>query len=271
MRHLLLTSVAALLLPTLAIAREPVSDFGLMLNEDGDAIFIAGPDPDPKVSTKKLEAVLDDLKGQPVRTLVYNIACGSDILHYPTEAGSTWGWRTSAGEKAKPWDTYLPGLRAATAAGFDSVRVAATWSKRNGLLFVPSYRMNDSHYCNNPQDNVLTGRFWVENQPRFTLGVSPVPEMGNLGDLLDFSHAEVRAYRLSIIREAADRYADVMDGFQLDFMRQPVLFPGGAVTSAQAALVTELVADVHKHLDDVGRKAGRHIPLMVRVPATLAH
>jgi hypothetical protein len=272
MRQLLLTLVAIVLLIAGQVrAREPVADFGLMLNEDGDAIFIAGPDPDPAVSAQKLEALLDDLKGRPVRTLVYNIACGSDILHYPSKAGSTWGWRTCAREKAKPWDTYLPGLRAATAAGFDSVRVAATWSKRNGLLFVPSYRMNDSHYCNNPQDNVLTGRFWVENQPRVTLGASPVAGIENLKDLLNFTHPAVRAYRLSIIREAAERYADVMDGFQLDFMRQPALFPAGEVTSQQAALVTELVADVRKELDELGAKAGRRIPLMVRVPATLMH
>lgn len=264
-----ITAVASHAAPAGPAERHAVPDFGLMLNEDGNIIFAAA-DPDPQVVGRNLERTLDALKTTPVRTLVYNIACGSDILDYPTKVGNTWGWRVSGDEKTELWRTRLAKLRPAARAGLDSLRVAGQWARSNGLLFVPSYRVNDAHYCHDPHENMHTGRFWVENHERMTLKRSPVPGRDIFKDLLDFSHPEVRAYRLAIMFEAAERYADVMDGFQLDFMRHPALFPDAA-TAEQTELITEMVAKLRRHLDELGQRHGRWYPLMVRVPPTLKH
>ena len=247
--------------------RPELPDYGMILNEDGDVVFMYGIDPDPQVVAEKLRENLDSINGTPVDTLVFNIACGSDIMHYPTDVGSRWGWRTVKKEEAEPWATYLPGLRAASAAGLDSVRVAGQWAKENGKLFVPSYRINDSHYAHAPDDNPLTGQFYAENK-HLELGASPVPGDTSFARLLDFEREEARAYRLGVMLEVIERYADVMDGFQIDFMRQPIMFKEGRAEEG-AELVTQMIREVRTALDKVEAQQGRAMGLMVRVPPTL--
>lgn len=250
-----------------AAAPRSVPDFGLMLNEDSDLVLPAA-DPDPTIMTRNIEQALDALKQTPAKTLIFTIGCGSDILYYPTKVGSTWGWRTTSGDQKAPWDKYLPNLRAAAQANFDSVQVAADWSHKNGLKFIPTYRMNDAHFIADPQNSVLTGRFWIENGQRFRFGTSPIPEIEAYKELLDFSHPEVRAHRLAILLEAAERYAPVMDGFQLDFMRNPILFPNDTA-ERQAPLITQMLVEVRQRLDELGARNGRFYPLIVRMPPTL--
>lgn len=245
-----------------------IPDYGIMLNEDGDVVFMYGADEDPNRIAEKLTANLASLLEVPVRTLVFNVACGSDIMHYPTEVASRWGWRKTEAETRSPWNDYMPPMRAAAAAGLDSVRIAGDWAKANDLLFVPSYRINDAHYVYQPQDNPLTGRFWAEHGARYELGVSPVPEHDNYKHLLDFAHEPVRAYRLAVIREVVARYADVMDGLQLDMTRHPILFAAGQATT-NAPLLTEMMRKVRNTLDEAGREQGRYLPLMVRVPPSI--
>lgn len=242
-------------------------DYSLMLNEDGDVIFVHSIDTDPAQIEIKLRQNLDSLLDTPIKTLVFNVACGSDVMHYPTRVGSQWGWRRVKKEEAKPWSIYLPGLRAATRAGLDGVRIAAEWARDNDLFFVPSYRINDSHYAHEPEHNPLTGRFYLENT-HLELGVSPVPGDTSFARLLNFEHPEVREYRLNVIREVIDRYGDVMDGLQIDFMRQPVLFPAGR-GKAGAALITQFISHVREALSEAEARHGRTLPLMVRVPPTL--
>jgi len=264
--------VVSILLVTnvLTVAQSPrvVPDYGVMLNEDGDVVFTHSLDADPAVVAVKLRENLDSLLDTPVRTLVFNVACGSDILHYPTRVGSTWGWRETEKEKSPPWNAWMPRLRAAAEAGLDSVRIAGDWAQERGLLFVPSFRINDAHYTGDPMNNTLTGRFWVEHGEKYELGVSPLPEVDNYKHLLDFSHAEARDFRLAVMREVIERYGDVMDGLQIDFTRHPYLFPREHV-EARAPLLTEMVAQVRAALDAAGRAHGKDLPLMVRVPPTV--
>lgn len=244
-------------------------DFGLMLNEDGDIVFAAASE-DSAATTQKLRASLDGIKSIPVQTLVYNIACGSDILHYPTKVGSIWGWRKTSKEDAAPWTAYMAAMRPAAEAGLDSVGIAAAWAADNKIHFVPSYRINDAHYCADPDNNPLTGAFWVTHRERFELKQSPVAEVENYRHLLDFAHPEVRAFRLAIMVEAIERYQHKMQGFQIDFFRHPVLFvPGNE--EKNAPLITEMVRAVRTKLKELEARNSRPYALMVRVPPTLRH
>tara|TARA_R100000027_G_scaffold53229_1_gene42038 strand:+ start:13646 stop:16306 length:2661 start_codon:yes stop_codon:yes gene_type:complete len=244
--------------------RRPVPDFGVMFNEDGDFSFT---DPDPEMSERNLRAMFRGLEDTPVRTLVHSVATGSDILLYPSEVGSSFGWRESAGEKKAPWDQRMPIIRANVEAGMDPLQIAAEEAAAMGMYFVPSLRMNDAHFVHDPSNNVLTGAFWLENQNRFTIGQSPV-EHEPFGRLLDYTHEEVREHRLAVIREVIDRYGEWMHGLQLDFMRIPILFPPGGVEEG-SALLTEMIADVRESLDEAGEKHGHYFSLQVRVPPSL--
>lgn len=249
-----------------AISAEP-TDFGLTLNEDGDVVMVHSLAPDPAAVEVMLRGNLDSLLDTPIRTLVFNIACGSDVMHYPTNVGSRWGWRHVAKEKIEPWATYLPAMRELTAAGLDSVRIAGEWCQDNDRLFVPSYRINDSHYANQPAENPLTGHFYAENSD-LEIGESPVPGDTSFARLLNFEHEAVRRYRLGVMLEVIDRYGDLMDGFQIDFMRQPILFPAGH-DEAGAELVTEMLREVRAALDTAEVEYGRSMALIVRVPPSL--
>jgi hypothetical protein len=70
--------------------------------------------------------------------------------------------------------------------------------------------------------------------------------------------------------EVIERYADVMDGFQIDFMRQPILFQEGRAQDGSAYL-TQMIREVRNALDAVEQQQGRRIGLIVRIPPSLAN
>jgi len=247
-------------------AAPALPDFGLILTDDGGFSFT---DKDPRRSEENLRAMIQSLKGTPVKTLVYEVAAGSQVMFYPTKVGSVWGWRAVAGEKEEAWIKRMPIHRAAAANGLDAVRTAGKEAKDMGLYFMPGYRMNDGHFAKNPAENVLTGEFWMNNRERCTLGVSPIAGHDEYAALFDFSHQAVREHSLAVIREVIDRYCDIMDGIQLDFMRHPLFFPPGTAQD-RAHLMTELLTSVRAGLDDAGKREGRFLVLSVRAPATLA-
>ncbi|MBI5773235.1 MAG: hypothetical protein HZA89_05760 [Verrucomicrobia bacterium] len=255
---------------SLAVAAEAgsapsVPDFGIMLNDDGGQSFT---DLDPKRSEAALRVKIRSLEGTAVRTLIYQVVAGSEIALYPTKVGSMWGWRKAPGESASPWNQQMPFLRAAVTNGLDAGRTAGEEARAMGLRFMPGYRMNDAHFSSKPFDHPATGRFWIENHERFKIGSAPSERMRFVANLLDYSHTEVRAHRLGIVREIIGRYADIMDGVQLDFMRQPYLFPPGT-GEARRDLMTEFIAQVRAKLDEAGKQQGRFLCLSVRVPPTL--
>ncbi len=261
-RYLLL----AIGLWTPAIVPVPAAapDWGLIFNDDGDLSFT---DLDPQESMRKLRALIGSLGQTPVKTLTYSVGAGSDIMYYPTRVASVWGWRPTAGRYASDprWTARLAACRSGAQNQLDAIRVVGEEARRLGIRFVPSLRMNDSHYCSDPENSPLTGEFWVKHAPRLTLGQSPVAGYPNYRHLLDFSHNEVRAYRLAIAREIIDRYRDLMDGLELDFNRVQIFFPPGTAAS-RCGLLSDLVADVRRALDDAGQATGRRYWLLVRVP-----
>lgn len=242
-----------------------VRDFGLIWNTDGDISFT---DLDPDRSMAHLKNAVASLSNSAVRTLALSIGSGSDILNYPTSVAQTWGWRQTPYDDHPRWKNRIQGGRAAMERGVDAVRTAGEQAKQSGLLFVPSYRVADSHYCAGPETYPLTSRFWLENNPACIIGQSPTANYEPYRNQLDFAQDSVRAYRLDIIREAVDRYADLMDGFQMDFMRTPVFFRPGEEWQ-HAPKLTDLLRQVRRHLDETGKKRGIHLPLLVRIPASI--
>lgn len=246
---------------TLLGAAEPLQ---LMQNLDGDLSFTGDT---PAESKAKLEKLVDDIASGPAKDLMWSIGAGSDVLYYPTAVASTWGWRVTKYNDDPKWKTRIDRCRVAAEVGMDAPRIVGERAKKRGLTFFPSYRMNDSHFASDPQHYPLTGRFWMEHQDA-AIGASPVPEYDAYKHLLNFAREDVRAYRLAIIFEAMDRYADVMDGFELDWNRFQIFFPPGEA-ARHAPLLTELVKKAHQHLQDIAVAQKRPMKLVVRVPPTL--
>ena len=129
--------------------------------------------------------------------------------------------------------------------------------------------MNDDHFIFDPVDYPLTGKFWLDNHEQMKIGESPQPADEHYGNLLDFTHPEVRQFRLDVTFEVIARYEDILDGIELDFNRFQMIFPKDKGFE-RGHLVTEMIAGVRKRLDEAAARQGRPLYLFVRVPPSLA-
>lgn len=247
-----------------AFARD-VPDFGLILNDDAYSAFAK---PTPAESVAHLQGVVDSFAAGNIKTLTYSLGEGSDIMMYPTKVASTWGWRPTPKYDDQPaYKDRIARNRDAIAQGGDAIRVAGERAKAHKMYFIPSLRMNDSHFTSDPLDNPFTGRFWIEHQD-LTIGRTPIAAQKRYNQLLDFSHEAVREYRLAQVFEAIDRYADLIDGFELDFNRVQIFFPMGEATKKHS-LITDMVVKVRARLDALEKKNGRPYYLIARVAPSL--
>jgi hypothetical protein len=257
-RWVLVAGVAGALVPVAA-----AEGLGLTVNLDGDNAF-AGET--LEASRALLRAEVDAYADAGVETLVYSVGAGSDVMLYPTAVGVTWGWRPTPYDTDPRWADRIARNRANQEAGGDGPRTAGERARERGLKFFPSLRMNDAHYVfgKPPEDYPLTGRFYLENRG-LVIGTSPIPDKPQYGQLLDYTHEKVRAYRLAQCMEVIDRYGDLMTGFEMDFTRFQVFFPPGTA-AARGHLITEMVRKVRGRLDEAGAHHGRRFQLIVRVP-----
>ncbi|WP_432799635.1 hypothetical protein [Poriferisphaera sp. WC338] len=243
--------------------RPAVPDFGVMHNSDGEVVY---PYADLTQTTQHINNLLETLEDSPVQTFTWAIGSTSELLHYPTKVASNWGWRSTPSDDTPVWHDRVQHGRLYATQGYDPVRVVANKVKSMGRNFVPSYRMNDDHHVSDPYNFPATGEFWFNNQDK-VIGSSPVAGY-DYSNLLDFKHKAVRDFRMAVINESIDRYADVMDGYELDFNRVQIYFAPGEA-QANAHLITEMVAQVRQKLDDVATQTGRQQTLFVRVPPAL--
>lgn len=247
----------------------PVSrpDFGLVYNDDADLAFVV---PDRAQSEALLRANLGALADTPVKTLVYCVGMGGDLMYYNTKVASRVGWRKSPDETpGSLMEKRMENARVCLEQGADAVRTAGETARRLGLRFIPSLRMNDAHFMADPDKHAMTSEFWFKHRDRLTIKESPLAFQPAYGNLLDYTQAEVRQLRLDTVAEVLERNRDLVDGFELDFNRFQVFFPKGKA-AAGAPLLTELVRDVRRRLDVLAAAVGRPMYLFVRVPPSTA-
>jgi hypothetical protein len=258
-----------ILMVTLAVAgagARPLPDFGVVFNDDADLAFVV---PDRARSEALLDANLTALADTPVKTLVYCVGMGGDLLYYNTAVASRVGWRKSPDEKpGSLMEKRIESARACLAQGADAVRTAGETAKRRGLRFIPSLRMNDAHFMVDPDAHAMTSEFWFKHRHEYTIKESPLAFQPAYGNLLDFTHDAVRQLRLATVEEVLARYHDLVDGFELDFNRFQVFFPKGRAI-AGAPLITDLVRKVRARLEALALAEGRPLYLFVRVPPSL--
>jgi hypothetical protein len=128
-----------------------------------------------------------------------------------------------------------------------------------GLMFVPSFRMNDTHHKSTPND-ALAPEFWKTHQHYRLWDVTDGKSYYNAA--LDYSYPEVRnRYRDGVV-EVAGEY-DV-DGIELDFTRSPYFFQPSEAWEKRGIL-TDFVREIGVRLDEIGRRRGRPLTLILRV------
>lgn len=189
------------------------------------------------------------------------------------------------------------GRRLYEGMGFDPLRTLADTATdgSHNMRFVLNWRVNDQHYSNSGPISVSTGQFRAESYAgsvdatNATTGddnPNLIDEKGGWDWYYDYSKAAVQENRLKLLEEFVDRYADKLDGVELDFQRNNLVLPfnvlqrtsdpgyaanigHGAVNDALAAEVTAYVRKVRAKLNAVSEAQGRPIYLAVRVPSTI--
>ncbi len=247
--------------------RRPIPAFGVIYNDDADLAYVV---PDRARSEALLRENIAALADTPVKTLVYCLGMGGDLMLYDTKVASQVGWRKAPDEKPNSFMAMrMENARVCIGQGADAVRTAGEEAKRIGLFFIPSLRMNDAHFMVHPEGHSMTGAFWFKHRDQYTIKDSPLSFQPAYGNLLDYSHAEVRQHRLDTAFEAIERNRDLIDGFELDFNRFQVFFPKGKAAEG-APKITEMIRQVRARLDQVAQQQRRSLYLFVRIPPSLA-
>ena len=276
-RRRLLAAAAAcavVLLPGCAAGEEPETGAGgkhrFILSNDGGSL--AGPVLEAPIGVEGLvKLAIEPLRDTQINTLFWQLGTDpymgtpshrlSDWYSHETEVGSIWGAEAPAFHSAGLW-RIRENAKRLMEGGTDPVAAVVEHGHRAGLEVFVCMRVNDVH------DSRLEGG--VEDplmspvkrrHPDWLLG-----EEGSRRTAYNFALPQVREYKLALAREAIESYD--LDGLDWDFCRHPFLFPRGREAEG-APLLTGLLAEIRRALDEKGERAGRRLALSVRVPGSL--
>ncbi|MSU23063.1 MAG: hypothetical protein EXS32_04485 [Opitutus sp.] len=279
-RPLLLFTLAAAALAALPGPEAPKPRHGtklVIVNDDGFSAFYSG-----RYQTA------DDLRQQvasyadtSVAVLEWCITSGSRV-NFATPASELVGANvTSFGRRGDQLAAET--LRRLAAEGTDTLQVVAQACHAAGIRCYATMRMNGDYAASAKDDSLsrqFNSDFWRAH-PEFRVR----GPKGEDKTKLSFAFAEVRDFKLAILRDAATR--DI-DGLHLDFLRHPPFFGYEAPmvdafqqkhgidprslpaddarwASIRAEFMTRFLRDTRQLLDTAGAKHGRHLGLSARL------
>lgn len=186
------------------------------------------------------------------KTLIWGLGPGS-VFCYETKIGQIFGEGLNENELAmlRSGDRWVNKNVMNLINEGGPLNIAVERSHKLGLEIFARLEMNHE-YGPASSDNWMWVGFvgdFNKRHPEYRIGKSV---------LLDFKHKEVRDFKISILREAAEIG---VDGISMDFAVYPPFFE-----NPDTLMMTQFVRDVRTMLNEVGKRQGRHIKLMVRVP-----
>ena len=227
----------------LGAAEAPVRPRRLLVDHDGHLLFST-------LTTDYRADIDEEVREIPANVTTFLLCCGAGRMYYPTKVGLV--------------DPNLKQLIAEHARGNDPFGYFLEKLKASGRETFVEFRMNDVH--NPTADNHWNTPRVREQHPEAIAR----PEAAARGDpewmnwSLDFSNPQANAYVTALLREVVARYAPVMDGLQMDWMRFPRHLSGvGDEVWAKRAVLTRIVEQTRELTKAHGLK------LAVRVPSTL--
>ena len=247
-------------------------DFRIIINDDFDSHRDFGQD-------------LFDMWGRTaVNTFSLNI--GADVVHYDSQVRATVkeNLRLAHEEGRLPDDRGQQWYAFFVEGGRDPLAMAVEGCRRNSIEIFASLRINDIHHGADPEDDGLRlgiSPFWREHPEFRAKGWERAREEAFEGKYPDyrkerwdrrawasysFEHPEVRQRVLDVVREVSERYD--IDGFDLDFTRQPPFFDRGREYACRHHM-TEMVREAHEILAEAGKKKGKRIRLMASCGSTV--
>jgi hypothetical protein len=240
-------------------------------NNDGTNILGNGLHDGRTITPEDVEDYVDLVAGTGVTS--FFICTHSSMPYYESLHERTFGCLnpdTPLGDgghphKADNCERYGQNVLALLEQGTDIVQLCIDRAHLKGMEAFASMRMNDLHF-NDPAIRFPRGQgdFWLAH-PEYYIGKD---EPGWHADgAFNFAHAEVREYKLTMVREICERF-DV-EGIELDFMRFPIYFPSGE-GEKHLPVMTDFLRATRTITHEVGKRRGRPLELGVRLPAQVA-
>lgn len=248
----------------------PQRAFRIIHNNDGSDLLGNRWFKQRPLTVTDLDSCVDMVANSQVTT--YMMCSGSDFFYIPSQYGHVMGddlnGTLDCGCDTAQYNSFRNYYRNhlnLEKEGTDLIKATLTRAKEKGMEAFITYRMNDLHFNDTTTHcPILYTDFWI-NHPEYWL--NDTTQGYNSGGAFDFAIKEVRDRKLAIISEQLDRY-DMIDGYDLDFMRFIVYFKSGT-GQQNAPLMTQLVKDIRKKVDEVSARRGKKILLSARVAPTV--
>lgn len=217
-----------------------------------------------------VRSTIDPIRGTMIDTLYWQLGTDlylgtpshrlSDWYLHNTKIGRKWGEGIDSFATASEWRAYR-NMKDLEEKKTDSAAVVIEHGHKAGIDVFISLRINDIHDTPLPATSQNLSPMRREH-PDWLLGT----EKGYPKYAYNFAIPEVRQYMLGLVQEVIQEYD--LDGVDLDFCREPLLFKRGE-TKQGVALINEMMRAVRAELDAKGRAQGRKLFFSVRVPPSV--
>ena len=253
------------------VKKVPERTFRIIHNNDGSDLLGNRWFKYRPLTLADLDSCVDMVANSQVTT--YMMCSGSDFFYVRSKYGHVMGddldGTLDCGCDTAQYNSfrkYYRNHQNLEKEGTDLVAYTLKRAKKKGMEAFITYRMNDLHFNDTTTHCPISYTdFWIQH-PEYWL--NDTTQGYNSGGAFDFAIKEVRDRKLAIVSEQLENYADIIDGYDLDFMRFIVYFKSG--TGPQnAPLMTQLVKDIRQKVDEVSAKQGRKILLSARVAPTV--
>jgi BNR repeat-like domain/Glycosyl hydrolase-like 10 len=266
----------------------------LVLCNDGGTL--GAPDMEAPIGVEGLvHETIDPLRDTMVDTLYWQLGADpywgtqthrlSDWYLHNTKIGAIWGSDRDKFKTAGEW-RLSENAHQMMKQGIDPAAVVIEQGHKAGLDIFLSLRVNDGHDSRLPDGAQDINLAPLRRQhPEWLINGAGYNKF-----IYNFAVPAVREYTVALIEEAIANYD--LDGFDIDFCRQPTLFKpresGKAVVDAgtprlgwwsigtaageageNGSLITGMMRQIRRALDTKSRKAGRKLFFSVRVPPSL--
>lgn len=228
----------------------------IIYNDDSCTLRTAAP----PHTVDTLSCALDYLRGTQVDCLCWCV--GEQIAYaWPSKViENIYELQAKGAAYAPGWDGGRDVMYSLHRQGVDYLPLLIQRAHAQGLLFVASFRMNDTHIKSYP-NGVLAPEFWKTHQHYRLWDATDGKSYYNAA--LDYSFPEVRRRYRDAVVEVASTY-DV-DGIELDFTRSPYFFQPCEAWRKRAVL-TRFVRGIRDRLEALRQAPRRPLTLILRIP-----
>ncbi len=236
---------------------QPLRAMPIAYRHDGFSMYFVEP---PLTKEALLRNYVEAFENSNADILVWGLGPGS-VFCYDTKVGEVFGEGLSAEQMGmiREGDRWVhENVMGLIDSGNDPLRVAAERAHELGLRIFARLEMNHE-YGPASDDNwmwvCLVGRL-NKDHPEYRIPNTV---------FLDFKHAEVRAFKLAIFREALEAG---VDGLAIDWAVYPPFFEDPV---AGLPIMTEFMRSVRLLCAEFAGRRGTPVEIMARVPARNAN